>query len=1092
MNTDQNLLFGVLALQLEFIDIQQFAEACCVWAGSKDRQLAELLVERGWIEPAARDEVQRLLDRKVRRRQGDVRQALGDVADAQVRDVLHGVTDELVEQTLSHLEPLPGFVRVAETAAWGQAELSHYTLSRVHDQGGLGRVWLAFDKTLHRNVALKEIRPDRQPTEQALKRFVREAQITGQLEHPNIVPVYELARDGQRECPFYTMRFMQGQSLGDAIEAYHKQRQAGGASERHFQRLLQAFINICHAIAYAHSRRVIHRDLKPANVMLGGFGEVVVLDWGLAKLLDRPDELRPELAEAAAPILPPGTSEGVETLPGQILGTPAYMAPEQALCKVDEIDALTDVYGLGAILYRILTGRRPHPGRDSQERMRHAVQEPTPEPRAVDASVPRALNAICCKAMSAERLKRYLSARELAEDVQRFLADEPVRAMPDPWYVKARRWARRHAQLTVAAALFLVLTAVVATTALVITNEARQAANVARAEETRAKHQALGWLREAEQLIDVMATGVSSVLQDVGGAEGLRGQLLAKAAAAYERFSQVTTDDPELRLQAGHAQMRLGDICRLMHEFDRSALAYQRAHEVYASLSQHALAEAEPQLDAALSLRKLGDVRLDQRRYDQARTHLDEALTLVAGAPVSPRRQRQEVDLNVSWGLLEQGRENWPQAERWFREAIALTDSAAEDCEALRQRALAWNLLGAVLSRSRRRAEAMDCLRRACQTCTSLVQLEPAHPPYLEELAFSELCLAQGLMPSGEYAEEERLLQQAAQRFQELLQHVANFPHLRENRAIALTNLGLLYHRTRRNPEARQLLDAAVAEMQRLAAAPEATGRQFELLAQAHTIRGRILRDLDLGSDADAEFRKALDLFIEVLIPSDADTPDYQRGVATSGRHYAVQLERLGQAAEAEQEYATAIRLLEGLLEQTPQDLPTLDELAFCHEYRGDFWRRQQAVEKARPEYRRAAELREQLPDEPEYLARRIRVLLKLDAPPQEQAAALADRLAAAQPKHATYQTLKAWADYHSAQVDRCIATLESLADDDLTSAGAERLFLLALARCRRNGDGDRQRAREDFQQGEQWMRRHAAGDMALIELREQAARQLE
>lgn len=189
MNTDQNLLFGVLALELEYIDIRQFAEVCCTWAAHKETELADLLVERHWIGAEERDEVQRLMDRKLLRKQGDVRQTLSDVAGPQLRDVMHGVGDRQVEQTLSQLEPVPGFVRVSETAQLAQGEISHYTLSRVHDQGGLGRVWLAFDKRLCRDVALKEIRPDRLPTDQSLRRFVREAQITGQLEHPNIVPV---------------------------------------------------------------------------------------------------------------------------------------------------------------------------------------------------------------------------------------------------------------------------------------------------------------------------------------------------------------------------------------------------------------------------------------------------------------------------------------------------------------------------------------------------------------------------------------------------------------------------------------------------------------------------------------------------------------------------------------------------------------------------------------------------------------------------------------------------------------------------------------------------------------------------------------
>ena len=188
MNTDQNLLFGVLALELELIDIRQFAEVCCTWAAHKDKSLADLLVERTWLNAEERTEVQRLMERKVSRKQGDVRQALSDAAGPELRDVMRGVADAQIEQTVSLLEPVPGFVRVSETAELAQSEISHYTLSRVHDQGGLGRVWLAFDKSLCRDVALKEIRPDKQPTDQSLRRFVGEAQITGQLEHPNIVP----------------------------------------------------------------------------------------------------------------------------------------------------------------------------------------------------------------------------------------------------------------------------------------------------------------------------------------------------------------------------------------------------------------------------------------------------------------------------------------------------------------------------------------------------------------------------------------------------------------------------------------------------------------------------------------------------------------------------------------------------------------------------------------------------------------------------------------------------------------------------------------------------------------------------------------
>jgi len=224
VNTDQNLLFGVLALQLEYIDTNQFADVCAAWATRKNMTVADIMVERGWITPQAKDEVEGLLTRKLDKHDGDARKALGDAADASARDVMRDVGDEQVDETLDHLEPPSGFVKVLDTVDFAPEERSHYTLSRVHSKGGLGRVWLARDKRLHREVALKEIRPDKPMSDLSLRRFVREAQITGQLEHPNIVPVYELADTLERERPFYTMRFLRGQSLGAAIDEYHRLR----------------------------------------------------------------------------------------------------------------------------------------------------------------------------------------------------------------------------------------------------------------------------------------------------------------------------------------------------------------------------------------------------------------------------------------------------------------------------------------------------------------------------------------------------------------------------------------------------------------------------------------------------------------------------------------------------------------------------------------------------------------------------------------------------------------------------------------------------------------------------------------------------
>ncbi len=332
-----------------------------------------------------------------------------------------------------------------------------FRLIRKLGQGGLGTVWLAVDTSLNRYVAVKEICDRFDPDSAAVARFRREAEITGRLDHPSIVPVHLLGENELDGRVFYVMRFLGNETLADAIREYHETRELGMASPLAFHRLLTAFASVCQAIAYAHSNKVIHRDLKPQNVALDNFGQVIVLDWGLAKCLGM-DDPQAHLQEVTdAPVI---DSLDV-TLAGQVVGTPMYMAPEQASGRVDEIDERTDVYGLGAILFSILTGFAPHelsqeslaPGSKMSDLLDMIVDQPTTRPRKLNPQIPIPLEAICLKAIAKERCARYPSASALSEDLQRWLANEPISAVQDPFTKRFQRWMAKHRRLSQTLAL---------------------------------------------------------------------------------------------------------------------------------------------------------------------------------------------------------------------------------------------------------------------------------------------------------------------------------------------------------------------------------------------------------------------------------------------------------------------------------------------------------------------------------------------------------------------------------------------------------------------------------------------------------------
>lgn len=666
------------------------------WSLGSGRRVEEYLAEH----PQLRNDPEKLLDLVyhevvLRQRHGEVpewTEYARRFPELATQLCVHFAVHEVFESGLE----VQGVAGVAASEPLAvPLRVARFQLTRFHARGGLGEVFVAQDLELPRDVAFKRLQPRFAHDPNSRARFVREAEITSRLEHPGIVPVYGLLHDDDGR-PGYAMRFIRGELLSTAIHRLHAET---SLVERRLElrRLLGRFVAVCHAVAYAHSLGVLHRDLKPANIMLGPFGETLVIDWGLARdmanpaLTDAdPPEARPARIAATplsqahatasqettvggtqpAELLGDAVGKGRETAncqlgvtqQGELLGTPAFMSPEQAGGDWRQVGPASDTYSLGATLYTLLTGTPPFLDTDPKEllaRLQRGDQS-FDRPRQRQASVPRALEAVCLKALAAHPRDRYTSAQDLADEIDRWLADEPVAAWNSPWHERAARWMRRHPTWATGAAVALVVASIAAPLLYVSDRQTR-----------------------GEQY-----TAAASLFNEGAYAESVGDYDTAAFSyrMAIARLEPLSASDPRIQARIGVGFHNLASMYLNVNDLDGAEVALRRACDEFAPLLRDQPERDRPRSIAAAAWHKLGVLRARQGRIGEAESAFQYALELMAPwlvvsrlpNPSQPRHEHRYLGALIHFTRAEFERDQGTadQAEADYRAAARLLDLA--------------------------------------------------------------------------------------------------------------------------------------------------------------------------------------------------------------------------------------------------------------------------------------------------------------------------------------------------------------------------------------------------------------------------------
>jgi serine/threonine protein kinase len=915
------------------------------------------------------------------RHDGDVERSLAAVpAGRSTRESLARIGDADIAASIGHLgaaSTQPGD-DADRTASFGvgtaTSDGQRFRVLRPHARGGLGAVFVALDTELHREVALKQILESHADDPVSRQRFVVEAEITGGLEHPGIVPVYGLGTydDGR---PFYAMRFIRGDSLKEAVERFHGNedlKHDDGRRSLELRKLLRRFMDVCNAVDYAHSRGVVHRDIKPGNIIVGRHGETLVVDWGLAKARGRSDSTA---SSTERPLVPRSASGSAETLPGSALGTPAYMSPEQACGNLDELGPRSDVYSLGATLYCLLTGRVPFEGDDVGELLRHVQRGEFARPRQLDLAIDPALEAVCLKAMAVEPGARYASCRALSDDIEQWMADEPVNAYPEPFSRRVRRWAKRNRTAMAAGAVACLVGVVALAAVTVVQTQAK--ADIARAldRETQAnaelassKAAVLARYDLAVEAIKTFHTGVTEdFLLTQDQFKELRDRLLNSASDFYGKLGALLGKETDVvsRRALEQSNFELAELTRMVGRIEAALAAHQAILAARETLAAETGANTGIKADVGRSLTAVAFLLYSTGKVDEALAAYRRAESLLAGVAGSDPEARAALAAcrtRMTQALLNADKPDQALAAcklaRADQEALATVPGASNDSR--RDLAATLRELGVVLWQAGKLVESVPELRAALAIQQKLADENPAVTVFRNELANTHIALATLLRLTGKVADAEAEFRAGVAICRKLADENSAVASFRRNLALCHSDLAALLADSARLSEAEAEYRTALPINQKLAEDnPGATEFRMQL-AYNHRALGLLLSSAGKVSEAEVECRRAL-VIGQKLAEENPAVSNFRTLLADNRGELGRLLWKTGHPSTAEAELRLAAALYRKLAEENPATNEFRSGLAMSHSSLGELLSETGRAAEAYSVYRTAIALQREL-----------------------------------------------------------------------------------------------------------------------------------